>query len=308
MYDYGLTRFVRAIEERKLSLYGALVHQHGRNVGEVHWVNDQPQNLYSLSKSFASTAIGIAVEEGLIKLTDRAVDILAADEPKEVSERLSKMTLHDVLIMAGGHDRSYLLAAERAQLRRKDWVRYYLEQPMAFEPGERFVYDTGNTYLASAMLKAVAGETLLSYAMPRLFEPLGIAPPRWDACPRGITLGGAGLYLTLQDVAKLGLLYLNKGMWNGRRIVSEDWVKRASQKHIDTFDGPPEHDGHYGYGYQFWRGNHGTYRGDGAYGQFCIVLPEWDAVVTIHSREYYNIMAILQAVWDTILPDLQDNM
>lgn len=307
MIDHGLKRFVALTEERCQNLYGVLAYQHGRPVGEHHWVNDQHFHMFSLSKSFASTLIGIAIDEGLLRLTDRPLDILSGHAPDEVQPRLEKLTLRDMLMMASGHDKGYFLSGVREKITERDWPKLYMTYPFVCEPGTRFSYDTGDTYMASAMLQRVAGETMLSYGRSRLFEPLGIDLPRWDSCPQGVTLGGSGLYLTLADTVKLGLLYLQKGVWEGRRIVSERWVEQAAAKQIDNHDGPPEHDGHYGYGYQFWRCNHNAYRADGRYGQYCVVLPEVDAVVAIHARAYRDPLGILQSVWDAILPDLEKN-
>ncbi|MBW7461807.1 serine hydrolase, partial [Paenibacillus sepulcri] len=152
-----------------------------------------------------------------------------------------------------------------------------LAAPVEHEPGTHFVYNSGATYMLSAILQKVTGQTLLEYLQPRLIEPLGIKGAAWDVCPRGINVGGWGLNVTTEDIARFGQLYLQKGMWNGQRLLTEEWIAEATSSQISNGDGGVN-DWAQGYGYQFWRCRHGVYRGDGAFGQFCIVMPEQDAV------------------------------
>lgn len=302
MYDYALDTFAKIIEEKRLQVLGILVHQHGRLVGERRWAHDVPRDLYSASKSFTSIGIGMAIDDGLLSLADRPAELLSDLLPHTIAPNAQATTLKDLLMMASGQDAPHLLRAQRNLLTRNDWIAHYFEQSFPYAPGTHFLYDTGCTYVAGAMLCRAAGETILSFLMKRLFAPMGIPYPRWDACPKGLPLAGGGLYLTLGDLSKLGQLCLNKGVWNGQRLVSGEWLLQATAKHIDPSTGSP-HD--LGYGYQFWQGQHGSYRADGANGQYCIVLPELDAAVTIQSNEKADTAAIQQAVWDGILPSLE---
>jgi hypothetical protein len=158
--------------------------------------------------------------------------------------------------------------------------------------------------MLSAIAQRLTGERIVHYLQPRLFTPLGIAPPVWETSPEGIDVGGWGLNLTTRDIARFGQLYLQKGVWNGQRLVPEAWVKAATSAQVPN--GPSANpDWEQGYGYQFWQCRHGAYRGDGAFGQFCVVMPAQDAVLAITSG-VGNMQAVLDKVWEHLLPGLGD--
>jgi hypothetical protein len=157
--------------------------------------------------------------------------------------------------------------------------------------------------MLSAIVQKQVGETVLDYLKPRLFEPLGIDDPTWGTSPQGISLGGYGLNVRTEDIAKFGQLYLQKGEWNGKQIVPKHWVAAATARQTSNGSNPKS-DWDQGYGYQFWRARHGAYRGDGAFGQYCIVIPKQDAVVAITSG-VKNMQAVLDVVWDALLPALK---
>src|SRR5437660_3191760 len=157
--------------------------------------------------------------------------------------------------------------------------------------------------MQSAIVQKVTGQTVLDYLRPRLFEPLGIADPTWGTSPQGITLGGYGLSIRTEDIAKFGQLYLQHGKWNDRQLIPAAWVEAATSRQTSNGSNPNS-DWDQGYGYQFWRARHGAYRGDGAFGQFCIVMPEQDAVVAITSG-VRDMQAVLNLVWEQLLPALK---
>jgi len=183
------------------------------------------------------------------------------------------------------------------------WTRSFLAQPVAHKPGTFFLYNTPGSYMLSAMVQQAVGTTVLEYLRPRLFEPLGIEGPVWTSSPQGVTIGGYGLNIRTEDIARFGQLYLQKGQWKGRRLLRSAWVETATSRQASN-GSKPESDWEQGYGYQFWRCRHGAYRGDGAFGQFCIVMPEQDAVVAITSG-VKDMQAVLNLVWDRLLPALQ---
>ena len=157
--------------------------------------------------------------------------------------------------------------------------------------------------MLSAIVQKVTGETVFNYLRPRLFDPLGIENPTWDASPQGITFGGVGLNIRTEDIARFGQLYLQKGQWNGKQLLPASWVETATARQTSNGSDPTS-DWDQGYGYQFWRCRHGFYRGDGAFGQYCIVMPDQDAVVAITSGTR-NMPAIMNLVWDKLLPAMQ---
>ena len=156
--------------------------------------------------------------------------------------------------------------------------------------------------MLSAIIRQVAGVDLLDYLQPRLLAPLGIEGAVWERCPRGLSVGGFGLSITTEDIARFGLLYLNKGVWNGRQLLAADWIAEATSKQISNGDGG-ESDWAQGYGYQFWRCRHGIYRGDGAFGQYCVVMPDQDAVLAMTGGTN-NLQGVLDQVWMHLLPEM----
>ena len=208
------------------------------------------------------------------------------------------MRVRHLLSMSTGHHDDTL--PKFFQENDTNWARVFLQQPVEHTPGTYFVYNTGATYMLSAIVQHLTGMTLLEYLRPRLFEPLGIERAAWESCPRGINTGGWGLSITTADIARFGQLYLQQGEWQGQQIVPAAWVAEASQSHVSN-GSKPESDWEQGYGYQFWRCRHNAYRGDGAFGQYCVILPDQDAVLAITSG-LQEMQPVLDLVWQHLLP------
>lgn len=273
--------------------------RHDHVVAEGWWdpyAPDRPHMLFSLSKSFASTAIGLLAAEGRLSLEDKIVSFFPEDTPEDVPPHLAAMEIRHLLMMGTGHTQDTTGPMQQTG----HWVRGFLQLPVERAPGTHFVYNSGATYMLSAIVQQVTGQTLLDYLRPRLLKPLGIEGATWESCPRGINVGGWGMKLRTEDIAKFGLLYLHKGQWNGTRILPEAWVKEAASKQISN-ESNTNADWSQGYGYQFWRCRHNAYRGDGAFGQYCIVMPEQDAVLAITSG-VGDMQAVLNEVWEHLLP------
>lgn len=232
--------------------------------------------LYSLSKSFCSTAVGMLISEGKMALDEKIADIF----PKESAggdANLLNATVQDLLTMRTGHAACVMPALARAI----DPISAFFRQKTAYAPGERFAYNTAATYMLSAAVQKKTGMTVADYLEPRLFHPLGIRGQVWNKCA-GISEGGIGLHLGADDIWRLGVLYLQKGVWEGQRLLPEEWVADASFPHSDnSMNGTP--DWCAGYGYQFWNNAGDGFRGDGAFGQLCMVLPEKNAVVAVRA-------------------------
>jgi len=231
---------------------------------------DSPHTLFSLSKSFCSMAAGIAVDEGLIRYEDSVADILKDSLPEGFDIRLNEVTLHHLLSMSSGLDER----SDQEIRGQADWARAALSYRVVHDPGSHFHYNTMGTYLAGRMVSKRTGMSLRDYLMPRLFAPLGIAKPQWDCCPLGYNVGGSGLHLSVMDLAKTAQLLLNWGLWEGRQLLSADYLGRATVKQVDNEDqsDPDFHiDWALGYGYQFWMTRENRYRGDGMFGQVMLV-------------------------------------
>lgn len=300
----AISSFIDAVETQSLGLHSFMLLRHGYVVSEGWWSpykSDLPHMLFSLSKSFTSTAIGFAVTEKLITLDDSVISFFPEEAPATITDNLSNMTIGHLLMMGTGHVVDTMDTLHKSA--DGNWVKAFFSVPVEKQPGTHFLYNTGATYMLSAILQRVTGQTLLEYLEPRLFVPLGIHGATWQSCPRGINTGGFGLSITTEDIAKFGQLYLQKGIWNNQQILPEQWITEATSKHISNGEGG--HDWAMGYGYQFWRCQHGAYRADGAFGQLCVVLPDQDAVIAITAASN-SIQGILNAVWEYLLPNMKD--
>ena len=302
----AILEFVQAADKNVNTFDSFMILRHGKVIAEG-WGKpnsaDVPHILNSVSKSFTSTAVGLAIDEDKLKLENRVLNFFPANAPLDPSANLKAMTVHDLLTMSGGHE----VEPSRDG---GPTVKQFLAQPVVFRPGTHFLYNTMGTYVLSTIVTKVTGQTVLEYLTPRLFDPLGIKSPRWDASPEGNSLGGYGLYLRTEDIAKLGQLYLQKGKWNGKQLVPRKWVERATSKQIDNEEESHSHIGPdwiEGYGFQFWRCRHNAYRADGAGGQFVVVMPDQDAVVAI-TADTGNMQGELNAIWDNLLPAFQPGL
>lgn len=301
----GILGFLDEVEAAGIELHSFLLARRGSVVASGWWAPyapDLPHTLYSLSKSFTSTGVGLLVDEGKLSPDDPVAGFFPEELPGPVSGHPAALRVRHLLTMTTGH------AADptRAMVESRDWLREFFAHPLEHEPGARFVYNSGATYVLSAIVQKVTGRTLVDYLQDRLFDPLGIARPEWEVCPRGICTGGWGLSLPTEAVARFGMMLLQGGAWNGQRILSPEWVADATSRQFPP-DPPAESDSDWaqGYGYQFWRCRHNAFRGDGAFGQFAVVIPERQAVVVM-TAETGNMQAQLNLLWKYVLPALSD--
>ena len=300
----GVLDWVNAVERDVDALHSFVLVRHGKVVAEGWWApyeKERPHMLYSLSKSFTSTAVGLAVDEGRLSLDDKVVSFFPGKAPAQPSENLARMRVRDLLCMgSGNHNDTLTPMKEGAET---DWIKVFFAQPVEHEPGTFFKYNTGATYMLSAIVQKTTGQKVLDYLTPRLFEPLEIQNATWESSPQGIQAGGYGLKVKTRDIAALGQLYLQKGTWSGKRLLSEKWVGLATSKQISNGDNP-NNDWNQGYGFQFWRCRHNAFRGDGAFGQYCVVMPDQDAVLAITSG-LGNMQQVLDLVWTHLLPAMR---
>lgn len=297
----AILAFVEAADEKIDTMNSFMLVRHGHVVAEGWWSPydaKSPHMLFSLSKSFTSTAVGLAIADGKVALDDEVLKFFPEDTPTEPSANLKAMRVRDLLCMSAGHQAEVSLRDSK-----ETWTKAFLTHPVLHKPGTHFLYNTPATYMLSAIVQKVTGVTLLDYLSPRLFTPLGIETPTWRTSPQGISLGGYGLSVRTEDIARFGQLYLQKGNWLGKRLVPSAWIEAATS-HQTSSGSNPKSDWEQGYGYQFWRCRHGLYRGDGAFGQFCLVMPEQDAVVAITSGGR-DMQAVMNLVWEKLLPALK---
>lgn len=285
-----LGKFVEIAEP--IGVLGIKITQGDQPAGQWLLEPECRRNVYSASKSFTSCAVGLALQEGLLSLEEKLTDVFRKELPEKVDKNLEKAAVRDLLTMCLGQEKPFLMGTERPFYEEEDWVKLSLAQPFVYEPGTHFVYSNVGPYLAGILVQRRAGCDLISYLMPRLFAHLGIHRPVWETDPMGNTFGAGGLFLTLTELHKFGLLYLHEGEWNGRRILSREWVRESTSQQSDA-----------PYGYLFWTGKYHSYRADGKYCQLSIVIPDKDAVISLVS-ECRKSEVLMDAIYRELFPQL----
>lgn len=292
-----------------IEMHAFMLLRHGKVCAEGSWAPyrpDTPHIMFSFSKSLTSTAIGFAVQEGLLSLDDRLIDIFPEKSPAEPSENLQKCQVRHLLMMGCGHETEI----EWASGGNADWITTFLHHPFVYEPGTHFMYNTAGTNLLSAILTKKSGQTLTQFLKPRLFDPLGMGEIRCQPLPDGTEMGGAGMSITIEDMARFVQFVANQGSWEGKQLLNPEWFGLATSKQISNagagWGGDP--DWQAGYGFQFWRcAPEGVFRGDGAYGQYGIVMTKQDTVLVIHSASM-KLQAVLTSVWEKLLPQIAEDI
>ena len=321
--DDAFALYLQAVADSSEELHSIIVLQHGKVLEEKFFVPDTAHILNSESKTFTATAVGFAITEGLLSLDDKIVDLFPESVPDPVSDTVCRMTIRHLLTMNSGHgtDPTYSVRSSDG-----DWVKGFMEWPVAFEPGTCYCYNSLGTYVLSAAVQKVTGQKVVDYLETRLWQPLGIEKPYWQESPAGINTGGWGLYLRTEDLARMGLCLLNGGKYRGKQVIPADWVREMSAAQVPSvsagvnenqvaeirtdpanpfysyFD-PEQSDWQQGYGYQMWRCRHGAFRADGANGQYILILPDQDAVI-VTTAHIPNMRQELNLIWDYLLPAL----
>ena len=301
----AISSFVREADREQLGLHSLMILRHGQVVAEGWWKpyeRTRPHMMFSVSKSFTATAIGIAESEGRLSVDEPILAFFPSYATDWVKQNVRDLRVRHLLSMATGHDVD-TMEVMRAQPA-EDWVKIFLEVPVIYPPGSHFLYNSGASFVLSAIIASRTGQHVKDYLESRLFAPLGIDLPPWETNPRGIEYGASGLRLRTEELAKFGQLYLQRGEWNGKQLLPDSWIEAATsvQAHNGT---DPDDDWSQGYGFQFWRSRHNSFRADGRYGQFSFVLPEQDAVVAITAGTAEN-KGIARLLWAHLLGGMED--
>lgn len=295
-----LIAFLDAVEaDPIIEPHGLIIQRHGRRVVEAYWAPHRAEQIrlvYSLSKSFTGAALGLALGDGLLTLDDLVVDHLP-DLAVDVDERTARMTIRHIASMASGHHDERLLEAFVADP--DDAVRGFLQLPPEHEPGTWFAYNQPPVLTLATILQRLTGKRLSEQLRSRVLDPIGVGDLRWIQYQPGVDLGFSGVFTNLDAIARLAQLHLDDGVWDGRRLLPEGWVAQASSMQIENPQ-RPEPDWRRGYGFQTWMCRHG-YRGDGAFGQYMVVLPEQDAVVAFFSHSE-PMQPFLDHLWEHLIP------
>jgi CubicO group peptidase (beta-lactamase class C family) len=301
----GVADFLEAIEsDPRIEPHGLIIQRHGRRIAEGHWApHDAGRSrlVYSLSKSFTGVALGLQLGEGRLSLDDLVSDHLPEFFDDDTPDATRRMRIRHIASMASGHAAETILDAVVADP--ADPVRGFLRVPPDAEPGTVFAYNQPPVLTLARILQRLAGERLVDYLRPRVLAPIGVGDLRWSQLPAGFDMGFSGVFTDLDAVARLGQLHLDDGVWNGQRVLPAGWVAEASS--LQTPNGDWDQvDWQQGYGFQCWMSRHG-YRGDGAFGQFMVILPEHDAVIAMFSCTN-EMQTVLDAMWEHLLPAFDD--
>lgn len=292
------TDFRLSVLENNLGVYGIHVYQKGKVLGEHRFRSNDRENLYSASKTFVSLGVGIGEAEGLFRLRDKVLDFFP-EYQKIAYPGSEKITIKHLLQMTSGH-----MTEDFKQYSRRDRGELFFAREMKKEPGNTFFYEDLSSYMLGRIVEKVSGKTMLEYLKPRLFEQVEIENPQWHTCQLGHTSCSGGLHLTTEEFSRIGITLLQKGVYKDRRIVPEDYVRRMHTDLVNTKSkNDPETQG--GYGYQVWNCTQAnTYRADGMYGQICVVLKDYNTVVTVTAHNERDHKEILRAIWKDIVPKL----
>jgi len=272
-----LQAFIDDAEKEGITLHSFMVLRHGKVAAEVYKAPFSPDNyhmMYSVSKSFTSTAVAFAIEEGFLTLGTKYLDVFPERRPSKYDAYLEKLSVFDLITMQGG--KAVSLMADKTK---ENWLDFFEASPWASEPGTTFLYISENMYVLCAMIQRVTGMTVSEFLTPRLYEPLGMETPYWETCPRGIETGGWGIFLKLEDFAKFTFCYANHGVFEGKQVIPEYWTIEGTRAIADNDVKGALYDSKSGYGYCFWRneGYKNSYRADGMFSQFGIVFEDLDA-------------------------------
>ena len=298
MNENLLTGLIKQVIEHGPKVCNLVVRQNNEIIARYDFITEEPRLLFSVSKTFTSLAIGLAESEGLLGLDETLVAFF------DCPAGFEKITVRHLLTMSSGHETCPLMAADSMD----DIEKIFFGQPLVYEPGTVFIYNNAGSYILSKLLGKRAGCNLKQYLMPRLFEPLGIAEPRWDEDQFGVSHGFSSLYLNATDLSKVGQLLLDHGKWQGKQLLPEKYLEQATKKQISTenvSDSWATADSHAGYGYQIWMNSYpGSYRMDGYRGQYVVMLPDKNAVVTSLSDEDTNMLGVLELTWKYLIDRL----
>lgn len=269
-----LEKITSQIRERNLNVFRTVLYYNGVIEDETLIPAAPCQNCYSLSKSVTSLAVGIAQDMGLLDVNDLVIKYFRDELPAGYDKRLEQVTIAHLLTMSMGIDKGFLFESDRYNYSERNWVKLILSRPLDYEPGIKFTYSNSNYYMLSCLIHRAAELTMQEFLRRHLFDRLDINSYAWETCPCGEAMGATGLYMSTPDIARLGIMCLNGGMYDGKRIISSEYLAMAtaSRVNIDNI----------GYGYGFWINKYG-YCGSGAFEQTLIVMPEKKIVFAAHA-------------------------
>lgn len=310
-----LTPFAEQVEAARIKVMGIEIYEQGILKDRLRFEADKPVNIWSHTKCFTSAAVGLAVSEGKLSLDQRIVDLFPEYAGCNPTSHLPELTLRHVMTMSSGQQSRLLLGNLRDDPKYQlehlprdrdgnpmDLLEAILSEPFLEPSGKNFCYSNGDADMAARCVERVVGMTLQNYVYYRLLEPMGIPYPRWQSDLRGHSYGDSGLFLKTSDMVKLGLLYCQGGVWNGTRLLPEEWIQKSTKKQMDT---PVRDAWDCGYGYLIWKFPvDNGYRFAGIGGQNTIVLPSKGIVIGMNAQAGKRLGELKQIVTETVIDRL----
>lgn len=303
----GILAFLDAMEHYDICMHSLMVIRHGKVAAEGFWApyaRGKTHTLFSASKTFTSLAVGFAIQEGYLTLDSLVLPYFREHlDGADPCPNMARITVRHLLTMTAGFERD---PHDFPFDDRTDWIENFLSAYVPYTPGTRFVYSTHSSYMLSALVQETTGMTVWEYLRERLFEPLGFEGEWWESSPQGVSVGGWGLMITTEDYAKLGQFLLQEGRWNGEQLLDAAYVRAATACQVSTSHNPcptplDAPDQQSGYGYQIWRNRTGNaYMASGGFGQYTIVMPERDAVVTMTCGTHSD--GLFHSLWEYLYP------
>lgn len=306
-----ILKFIEGMEDmpEEKETHGFMLIRHGNLLTEgwfTPYTEDMTHMLFSDTKTFVQLAIGFMVQEGLVSTEDKVSDYFTDKLPENISEHNKNLKVRHLLMMATGHRGQAIHQGGNFTDMSVDKVKEFFETENYIEAGKEFQYDNIASYVLSCLVTRLTGKNVAEYLKPRFLDPLGITVDYYSADAEGNCIGYSGFRIKLEALAKIGQFFLNKGRWEGEQLLSEQWCESAMQKHTDCV-GPCGPDWNEGYCLQMWRGRHNTARLCGAYGQMCVIAPDYDMIFATNSGANYNrLQYILDNFYENVLLKAKD--
>ena len=305
----GIIDFLNAVDTGRQEIHSFMFIRHGKVIAEGWWNpygSEYRHVMFSASKTFTATGIGLAVSENKLKLSDKVISFFPYSLPDTIGKYMKELTVQNLLTMSVGQEPAPMGAGVT-----DDWIRSFMSLEPVHKPGTVFLYNNMATFMLSAIVQQVTGQTLFEYLKPRIFDPLAIRGIDWDMNPQGINLGMIGLRLRTEDMARFGELLIANGKWKGKQLIPEQWVKEATSFKIESGDPSnkmpkDKNDWAQGYCYQMWRGRNNTVRLDGLAGQFVILIPDKDAIVVLTANAR-NTQEEMNLVHNYLVPAIKSD-
>ena len=308
-----IKKFMEDIKKKDFYILAAQIRKDGKVADEWTRFAAKPRfETYSIAKTFVGVGVGIAIEEGLITLEEKVINSFPEASYDIINDNAINITVRDLLTMTSGLSETMLWRDGYERKHEHDWIRFFYKNgKFDNKPGTTFLYNNVNSYILGCLIEKKSGQNLREFLRYRLFEPIGIHNVEWTSCPMGHTIAANALQINVDELGQFGQLIANGGEYNGKRIVSEDYIKKMTTSYYETGEYiPGKTPTKAGYGYQIWidKENQAVYMW-GIFGQYCVVIPKKNIVITILSLEQtdggsngnYETSPLRKIIWEDIV-------